>query len=69
MTVQARIVEFLQNNRNLDFCDDCIALRLGLKRRQQSQAATATLSETAEFIRESGTCSNCGEVRTVTSAK
>jgi hypothetical protein len=43
MTVQVRIAEFLRDNRNVSFCDDCIALRLSLKRRQQSQAVTIEL--------------------------
>ena len=65
MTVQATITRFLHENRHVDFCDDCIALRLGLKRRQQAQAATVTLSETEQFYRSSGRCSGCGKTKNV----
>jgi len=65
MTVQATIAEFLHENRNVDFCDDCIVLRLRLKRRQQAQAVTAALAETAQFYRSSGKCSGCGKTKTV----
>lgn len=65
MSIQARISDFLRDNRSVDFCDDCIAQRLPLKKRQQSQSVTSALAETTEFTRTTGRCSSCGKIKTV----
>jgi len=69
MTVQATIADFLRDNRGVALCDDCIAERLGLKRRQQAQAVTSALAETDEFLRSSGNCSSCSQTKNVIHAK
>jgi len=43
MSVQATITRFLNENREVDFVDDWIAVRLGVKSRQQAQAVAAAL--------------------------
>jgi hypothetical protein len=65
MSVQGTITKFLHENRKVDFCDDCIAVRLSLKRRQQAQTVTAALSETEQFYRTSGRYSGCGKTKIV----
>jgi len=45
----------------MDYCDDCLADELPLKRRQQAQATTASLALTSEFSRGKRICSLCGK--------
>ena len=59
MTVPERVEQFVRENRPARYCDDCLADRLKLRRRQQAQQATATLGAVPSFLRESGTCSVC----------
>jgi len=65
MMIAERVNAFLMEHRPLAFCDDCIAERLGLIRRQQAHRVTSALGTTTNFQREEGSCSACGEVRKV----
>jgi hypothetical protein len=65
MMIAERVNEFLREHSPLAFCDDCIAERLSLSRRQQAHRVTSALGTTTNFRREEGTCSACGEVRKV----
>ena len=59
MKVPERVAQFLKGKRPARYCDDCLADRLQLERRQQAQQATAALGAASSFLRESGTCSVC----------
>jgi hypothetical protein len=65
MTIPQRIAGFLRVNRGKWFCDDCIAKRLKLAHRQQSQHVTAVLGATEEFPRHMGTCFDCRGIKLV----
>ncbi len=68
MTVPERVREFLLQNRGSEYCDDCIADQLGLRRRQQAQQATSPLTGTGPFDRQDGTCCVCGRNKKVSHA-
>ncbi len=68
MTIAERIAEFLRERQGRGHCDDCIAEKLGLARRQESFAATSALGTTREFSREKAECSVCGKSKTTTRA-
>jgi hypothetical protein len=63
--IAERVYNFLAERVPLAFCDDCIAERLELSRRQQAHRITTALGTTSNFHREDGTCSLCGETRKV----
>jgi hypothetical protein len=65
MLIAERVYNFLAERVPLAFCDDCIAERLELSRRQQAHRVTTALGTTANFHRKDGTCSLCGETRKV----
>jgi hypothetical protein len=69
MAVPDQITGFLNAHRRQPYCDDCIANLVGLKKRQQSQQATKPLGGTSQFVRSSGSCSNCGRHKMVIYAK
>jgi hypothetical protein len=63
MTIEQTVTAFLKNHRNQDFCDDCIAEQLHLKRRQQARNSTSALGTTDDFERGGGVCSFCGKTK------
>jgi len=65
-SVPEQISHFLSQHANYGYCDACIQERLGLKRRQQVELVTATLSITGEFDHEIKRCEGCGQVKEVT---
>jgi hypothetical protein len=69
MSVQQDIARYLRTNRPKPFCDDCVKNNLGLARRQQAQATTASLAQSNDFTRGSGICSDCGEEKLVANAR
>ena len=69
MTVPERIAEFLIQNRENAFCDDCLQKQLGLPRRQQVQQTTKPLGISGKFSRDGGQCSDCGRHKTVILAR
>lgn len=66
MTVPERVVDLIRKSKPRAWCDNCIHAKLGLARHQQAQQATSAIGATSEFVRERGTCDDCGEERTVT---
>lgn len=58
-SVHGQVVAFLKKNGTNAYCDDCIAVRLHLKRRQQAQQVTAGLQHVVGFSRRPGRCSEC----------
>jgi hypothetical protein len=67
MDVAEQVNKFLTDNRPSAFCDDCIADKLQLSRRQQAFRVTSALGTPGtSFVRQQGTCSSCGEERKVT---
>lgn len=59
MTIAEKVAGFLRKNKGKPFCDDCIAERIPLKRRQQAHRVTSALGVTGEFRRIDGECSAC----------
>lgn len=59
MTVAAEITAFLKRNKGKAYCDDCLALAVKAKRRQQAQQATGAL-ESAGHRRTVRKCDGCG---------
>ncbi len=71
MTVEARVAAFIRSVKPRAICDGCIAksLRLGSgSNRVMARNATAGLSQTTDFTRVKGECSECGEQKLVTHA-
>ena len=66
MTIPEQVTEFLKKQPGKAYCDDCIAEKIPLKRRQQAQRVTGALAMTADFVRESGGCAECGADKFVT---
>ena len=64
MTIVERLDKWLRQNRGA-FCDDCIARELELRRRQQANRASNSLSAVSYFYRDRGTCSICGAEKKV----
>ncbi len=65
-TVPERVADFLKGQAGDPFCDDCVAQRLSLARRQQAQQATSALGASSSFQRAMGICGGCGGKKTVT---
>jgi hypothetical protein len=63
------INDFVKRREPAAFCDDCIAKKLELPRRQQSAAITETLGTTTDFTREHGLCSVCASEKKVIHAR
>lgn len=69
-SVEKRIYDFLKTHKGEDFCDDCIASRVGRPEggninRAQVRNATSAFEVTKEFKRSEGTCSACRENKKV----
>ena len=65
MTIAHRIDNFLTQQAPAAFCDNCLAEKLSLSRRQEVHRATSPLGMTPSFRRAVGVCSVCGETRKV----
>ena len=63
--IAERVNAFLTEQAPLSFCDDCIAQRLELSRRQQAHRVTSALGTTTNFRREDGMCDCCGQAKKV----
>jgi len=61
MTIPERIKNFLRKREGTRYCDDCLAERLGLPKRQEAQQATSSFAGTGDFIRSKGLCFVCGK--------
>jgi hypothetical protein len=66
MSIPEQVSEFLRQRSGKAYCDDCIAEKIPLKRRQQAQRVTGALAMTADFVREAGECAGCGADKLVT---
>jgi hypothetical protein len=64
MTVPERIKDFICGC-NASLCDDCIARKLNLKNRHQSQKVTRALGYRKSFVRQKSVCMSCGEKKLV----
>lgn len=64
-TIASRVNEFITGQRPQAVCDDCIASRLHLSRRQQSARVTGALETTTDFEREVDQCAICGHDKKV----
>jgi hypothetical protein len=60
-----KVVNWLRAQQEKAFCDDCIAEKVGLSRRQQAHRVTNALAATSDFTRQQGVCAACGEDRKV----
>ena len=58
-----KIYAFLKSNKQMRFCDACIAEKLGLKRPQQAQQSTSALAAGDGFTRGHGICNVCGKTK------
>ena len=63
--IEDRIRNFIAHRGQAAVCDDCIALQLVLRHRQQAQRVTRRLAAAGELQREPGQCSRCGETKLV----
>lgn len=59
-TIEDRILDTLKSCTG-PICDDCLAQRAALRRRQQANACCNGLAAWAGFERERSTCSRCGK--------
>jgi hypothetical protein len=64
MIIAQQVKSYLDSEGS-DFCDDCIAQLVGLKRRQQAQRVTSVLALTPGYNRYDGKCDSCGEFKLV----
>jgi len=65
MTIPERIKSFLRERIDVPHCDDCIAKKLRLRSRQQSQHVSVEIAGSENFLRRRGRCSECGNERLV----
>jgi hypothetical protein len=65
MTAQEKIEQFLRQNAEREYCDDCLSDMLNVRPRQQVQQKTAHLARENRFWRQSGFCSKCRRTRIV----
>jgi hypothetical protein len=59
VSIPQRIVDFLRQHQGSYFCDDCVAIDLKMKQRQEVQTVTATLALCSGYLRIDGHCSEC----------
>ena len=67
-SIEERVDAFLRSNPGVDFCDECLARELAVRRRLAGIAAS-WLALSQQFHRGPWICSRCGEARTVTRAR
>jgi hypothetical protein len=68
VTLEARVVGFLLFHENRDFCDACLAARLGVTVADISAAVTALRRRSSVVLRDRWACELCGKTRDVTRA-
>lgn len=66
-TKAMEIIEFLKNNENKRYCDDCLSAFLGIYPRQQVNQICRDLYDQGLILREKGKCSSCSKVKLVNS--
>lgn len=66
--VAQRVNDYITKRRPKAFCDGCIKTAMDMNSHAHAAQITGALGTTSDFSRESGTCSTCGEIRTVISA-
>ncbi|KZK82403.1 hypothetical protein PsAD46_03531 [Pseudovibrio sp. Ad46] len=65
-TVLKRIVDFLRQQHGQKFCDDCLAIKIGITPRQHANHKTRHLAKTSsDFERVKGECSACKKTKLV----
>jgi hypothetical protein len=69
MTIPERVVEFLNRNRGIAFCDACIADRVGLAGPTSAQLVTKTLALCSDYTRTEAKCGSCQRTRLLTKRK
>ena len=65
LTTAGRVVKLLTESSGAWLCDDCIASKLNLSRRQQANQITNALALSQEFSRGTGPCEGCGSIKKV----
>ena len=65
MIIAERVNQFITQRRPAAICDACIASALAL-RHQQANRVTMALGTTSDFVRDQGTCVDCGKEQKVT---
>lgn len=65
MTVKGDVIELLTRVAPEALCDDCIAEKLHLSRRQHANNKTRELQTSPTFTRREGECSSCGSQKLV----
>lgn len=63
MKVEERVAAFLKEHAGDDFCDDCLAKKVGLPNRREARSPAIALATTEGFerVRQEGRpCSVCG---------
>ncbi len=64
MTYAESILELLDDVFPMSYCDDCLAIELGIQPRQQVNQIGRKLVDMRKTIRRRGTCSNCKKIKT-----
>jgi hypothetical protein len=54
------VVGFLNRNRGIGYCDQCLAQRFSVEGIAEIAAITATLELFPDFLRTKGECDACG---------
>jgi hypothetical protein len=67
MDAESRVVGFLILHESLDFCDECLADRLGLTA-ERLTGVLALLEKSAPILRDRWTCRSCARLAVVTRA-
>lgn len=67
LDLETLVVGFLIFHENVDFCDACLAARLGISRAQAAAAASEVAASSA-ILRGSWVCHACRQHTTVTRA-
>jgi hypothetical protein len=68
MGLEARLAGFLVFHENHDFCDGCLAVRLGSTPTEVKAAVAALRRRNQVFLRDRWTCQACGRQAEVTRA-
>lgn len=67
MNLESRLTGFLVFHENLDFCDDCLAVRLDTGA-QELRVVASKLAKSALILRDRWICAQCGRRDHVTRA-
>ena len=68
MKLESRVAGFLVFHENHDFCDACVALKLGVAPADVLAAVAALRRRTRVFLRDRWACQLCGRQAEVTRA-